>query len=361
MKKFLLVASAVASVLMVGCGDGYSSNDDSGYSSSSSVMSQSSSSSSSATASVVLGSASRSVNYMVDAEGMSLYEFDKDTLNTSNCIDGCLDIWPIFSATTTQNSDFGAINNSHTTYLSHPMYYFANDTKAGDVNGDKVKNIWHLVYPPAGFQETADAKRSSVTRTQTFLTDENGMALYTFDKDDVNVSNCVDGCLDIWPIHSGAINLAKLPQGLDAAKFGSITRTDTAQVQTTYNGLPLYTFANDTKAGDSNGDWVKGVWHLVELGSVANELSVDENTQKVQKGADRFAQGCTSCHGLDGRTSALGVSQIIADINDANEVKTLLTALKNGAPGKHPAMISVASGLSDEEIDNLSAYIATLN
>lgn len=271
MKKNLLLASALASVLMVGCGsDGYSSNgDNNGYSSSS--MTQSSSSSSSATVPVVLGSASRSVNYMVDAEGMSLYEFDKDTLNTSNCVDGCLDIWPIFSAPTTQNSDFGAINNSHTTYLSHPLYYFANDTKAGDVNGDKVKNVWHLVYPPAGFQETADAKRSLGTRTQTFLTDENGMALYTFDNDEVNVSNCVGACLDIWPIHSGAIDLSKLPQGFDAAKIGSITRTDTAQTQTTYNGLPLYTFANDTKAGDSKGDWVKGVWHLVELGSVANK------------------------------------------------------------------------------------------
>ncbi len=268
MKKSMVAVSIAASVMVVGCG--YDSNDSKSYSSSSSSEQAvpSSASSEQAVVKVALDAAKRSVHFMVDSEGMSLYEFDKDTLNTSNCVGACLDLWPIFSASTTENADFGAINSSHTTYLMHPLYYFANDENAGDIKGDNYNmNVWHLVYPPANFTETADAKLSSGTRTQSYLTNTEGYALYTYDKDEANVSNCTDGCLDIWPIQSGEVDTAKLPEGADATKFGYITR-DGGIVQTTYNGLPLYTFASDANPGDTNGDWVKGVWHLVEPGSV---------------------------------------------------------------------------------------------
>ena len=42
--------------------------------------------------------------------------------------------------------------------------------------------------------------------------------------------------------------------------IGSITRPDDGKKQVTYNGMPLYYFASDTKAGDTNGQGVGDIW-----------------------------------------------------------------------------------------------------
>jgi predicted lipoprotein with Yx(FWY)xxD motif len=44
-------------------------------------------------------------------------------------------------------------------------------------------------------------------------------------------------------------------------EIGTITRDD-GSTQVTYNGAPLYYFAGDEAAGDSNGDGLNGVWHI---------------------------------------------------------------------------------------------------
>lgn len=318
---------------------------------------------------VVLGAKTRDINYMVDADGLSLYTFDADEPGVSNCpnIEGCVETWPAFTAVI-DREDFGSTAESQTTYFQHPLYYFINDAVPGDVKGDGVKEVWHLVYPKADFVETSEAKRSTAVRAQTYLTDKDGRALYTFDNDDVNVSNCYGMCEQIWPVYYdvyGSIAEASydVPAGLDPSDFSLIERDSNRSEQDkqiAYKGQPLYYYINDTLPDDTNGDWVNGVWHLIEI----NATTVDEGepvaTGDVAKGQARFAQGCNNCHGDDGRTSALGVSRIIADIDDAAVVKDLLTYLKNDGTGKHSAMVGVAQGLSDEEIDNLSAFIATL-
>jgi predicted lipoprotein with Yx(FWY)xxD motif len=43
--------------------------------------------------------------------------------------------------------------------------------------------------------------------------------------------------------------------------FGTTARTDGA-TQVTYNGAPLYYFAGDGKAGDTNGQGLNGVWFV---------------------------------------------------------------------------------------------------
>ena len=50
--------------------------------------------------------------------------------------------------------------------------------------------------------------------------------------------------------------------GLDAAAFGTADRTD-GGTQVTFNGWPLYTFANDAAAGDTNGQGLNDVWFVV--------------------------------------------------------------------------------------------------
>jgi predicted lipoprotein with Yx(FWY)xxD motif len=50
--------------------------------------------------------------------------------------------------------------------------------------------------------------------------------------------------------------------GLDAAAFGSTDRTDGAK-QVTFYGWPLYYFASDAAAGDTNGQGLNDVWFVV--------------------------------------------------------------------------------------------------
>jgi predicted lipoprotein with Yx(FWY)xxD motif len=92
-----------------------------------------------------------------------------------------------------------------------------------------------------------------------FLTGEDGKTLYVFAKDTANAGTSACGagaCADNWP--------AFTVDDKDQLKAGSgvtgtldvFTRAD-GKLQVTYKGLPLYYFAGDTKAGDTNGSAIK--------------------------------------------------------------------------------------------------------
>lgn len=89
------------------------------------------------------------------------------------------------------------------------------------------------------------------------LTNKAGMTLYTFDKDSEGVSNCYGGCAQKWPPYTAKAGAAA------KAGWGLTERKDGSQ-QWTYNNQPLYTWIGDSKAGDTNGDGVGGVWHIAE-------------------------------------------------------------------------------------------------
>lgn len=88
----------------------------------------------------------------------------------------------------------------------------------------------------------------------------NGMTVYTFAKDvkDSGTSACTASCIANWPaltVPAGATPVAGT--GVTGT-LGTITRTDDGSLQVTYNGKPLYFFANDKAPGDANGvytDW----------------------------------------------------------------------------------------------------------
>lgn len=92
-----------------------------------------------------------------------------------------------------------------------------------------------------------------------YLTDIKGMTLYTFKKDTTGKSACEGACVDNWPLFFRETVEAK--DGLAAADFGTITRTD-GKKQTTYKGMPLYYFIKDAKPGDTMGQGVKDLWSV---------------------------------------------------------------------------------------------------
>jgi len=91
------------------------------------------------------------------------------------------------------------------------------------------------------------------------LTDSAGFTLYRFDKDTAEPpkSSCDGDCVKAWPPVPAAG--AEAATGVDKTLLGEVTRSDGTK-QLTIGGWPMYRYAKDTKAGDTNGQGVGGTW-----------------------------------------------------------------------------------------------------
>jgi len=84
------------------------------------------------------------------------------------------------------------------------------------------------------------------------LVDSNGMTLYDFHKDKGTTSSCYGPCAEGWPpmLTEGEPTVGN---GATASKLGTTERKD-GTMQVTYAGHPLYTFVEDKKPGEANGN-----------------------------------------------------------------------------------------------------------
>ena len=89
---------------------------------------------------------------LVDASGMTVYTFDKDSANSgkSACSGQCSENWPAVKAGSAPlAAPYSAITredgSKQLAYKGKPLYTFVKDKKAGDKAGDKVKDMWHVV------------------------------------------------------------------------------------------------------------------------------------------------------------------------------------------------------------------------
>lgn len=89
------------------------------------------------------------------------------------------------------------------------------------------------------------------------LVDQNGMTLYTYDKDADGKSACNGQCAQNWPP-------LMAEAGAKAEGEWSLVTRDDGSMQWAYDGKPLYTFVMDKKAGDVTGDGKMGVWHVAK-------------------------------------------------------------------------------------------------
>lgn len=89
------------------------------------------------------------------------------------------------------------------------------------------------------------------------LVDAKGMTLYTFDRDAGGKSACTGQCATNWP------PLMAAADAKDSGDWTIVTREDGGK-QWAYKSKPLYTWAKDTKAGDTTGDNVNNVWHIAK-------------------------------------------------------------------------------------------------
>jgi predicted lipoprotein with Yx(FWY)xxD motif len=94
------------------------------------------------------------------------------------------------------------------------------------------------------------------------VVDGEGMTVYVFDNDTQggDASTCEGECAANWPAVTTDSD-EPVVEGL-TAEVGTITGVDGA-TQVTLDGWPLYYFAGDSAAGDTNGQGVNGVWWVV--------------------------------------------------------------------------------------------------
>ncbi|MFJ4588866.1 hypothetical protein BK674_01110 [Pseudomonas moraviensis] len=89
-------------------------------------------------------------------------------------------------------------------------------------------------------------------------TDHKGMTLYTFAKDSAGKSACNDKCAANWPP-------LKAEAGDKSMGDWTVIKRDDGTMQWAYQGMPLYTFVMDKKAGDMTGDGkMDGAWKVAK-------------------------------------------------------------------------------------------------
>ncbi|MDF0596807.1 hypothetical protein [Psychromarinibacter halotolerans] len=95
--------------------------------------------------------AGQSNGVLADGDGMTLYIFDNDTAGTSNCYGGCAKSWPPFIAAAGASAEgaFTLVERKDGAMQwaldGQPLYYWAGDRKPGDINGDGVGGVWHVL------------------------------------------------------------------------------------------------------------------------------------------------------------------------------------------------------------------------
>ncbi len=102
----------------------------------------------------------------------------------------------------------------------------------------------------------------------TYLVNTSGMTLYRFTADSGGMSNCTGTCATTWPPLTTALTTRPTAANGVVGTLGTITRSD-GSMQVTYNGSPLYTFAEDKAPGDTHGQGLLGKWFVqtVKIGS----------------------------------------------------------------------------------------------
>ena len=231
---------------------------------------------------------------MTGAGGKTLYFFAPDVDGNANCTGGCVSTWPVFYTETPSLgtglnvADFAVITRSdgsrQTTFKGWPLYYYQNDAKAGDANGENVNSVWMVAKPNYSVMvgsrqlvgndgknylfDTKEGMGNSL-----FLTDSVGRTLYAFASDKKNTNKYTKADLSnnaTWPIFETSATLGEIPSAFKKTDFSTTTTNAVGKTQLSYKGWPLYYFGPDqNQRGSTKGVSVPrpGVWPVVNTTS----------------------------------------------------------------------------------------------
>ena len=331
-------------------------------------------------------------------KGRTLYQFDTDENGQSSCYEGCEDIWLPYvveseeelqlslnipgqlGVTERENGDW------QVTYNEQPLYFYRND-EPGEAKGQGLNDAWWVVLPAGNTVEVYDDEDLGDILVAGYG-EYRGFTLYTFANDSDNESGCYEECADSWPpfIKLEGVELA-LPEGVEG-ELSEVER-ENGDIQVTFNGSPLYFFANDEEAGDTNGQGVNDVWYVVEVDdqepndsepvvvSVATDetlgdylvAQVDEGESLTLYFFDYDSHGESACYGScattwppllveDEEQLSFADDSILGELSVYQREDDTWQVLYNGYPVYFYSGDDVAGDVNGQGVDNLWSVIA---
>jgi predicted lipoprotein with Yx(FWY)xxD motif len=104
-----------------------------------------------ASAFFISAAAAQAAGMLTAPNGMTLYVFDKDKSGVSSCYDDCAKMWPAYMGKAGDKMTEGWTMVKRTgglmqmAYDGKPAYFFKDDKKKGDMAGDGMGGVWHIV------------------------------------------------------------------------------------------------------------------------------------------------------------------------------------------------------------------------
>jgi predicted lipoprotein with Yx(FWY)xxD motif len=152
--KLLFTGAIAAMVLVAGCGS-------TSQSAASASPSAASASPGATGATIAVANNAKLGQILVDGSGKTVYLFVADTGTASTCYTSCAAIWPPVLTTGAPQAGTGAQasllgtttrtdGKIEVTYAGHPLYYFIQDTQAGETTGQGVNSsgaLWWVLNP----------------------------------------------------------------------------------------------------------------------------------------------------------------------------------------------------------------------
>lgn len=85
--------------------------------------------------------------------GLTVYTFDPDVGGVPTCYDRCAEVWPPVTLSADEanalQAPLGVVQRRtglrQLTYNGQPLYLFNLDRRSGDIKGDGVGTVWHLI------------------------------------------------------------------------------------------------------------------------------------------------------------------------------------------------------------------------
>jgi predicted lipoprotein with Yx(FWY)xxD motif len=278
-------------------------------------------------------------NILTANNGMTLYAYSMDTPDTSNCSAICLKVWyPLLTngsptlETGVNPSMIGtaklADGSLVVTYNHMPLYFFVNDTAAGQTNGQGFDNMWFAVSPTGSKVGSVSEVTISVANNPilgSYLVGQGGMPVYVYTKDTPNTSTCTGICINNWP---PVLTLGKpnLGSGVDSSMVGTIKLPD-GSLMVTYNQKPLYYFVGDSTPTDITGQAIKDVFYAIgpDGNNITSPLPVAPTTEPTLDIANNATYGQILTDG-NGMT-------LYVNINDLKGQSTCLAScMQNWTP-----------------------------
>ena len=100
---------------------------------------------------MLLATTAQAGGVLTDKDGMTLYAYGKDEPEISHCYYGCAKTWnPYIGQKDDKMPEGWSLvdregGDRQRTYHGKPLYFFSGDQKRGDMKGNNIDGLWHVI------------------------------------------------------------------------------------------------------------------------------------------------------------------------------------------------------------------------